>query len=88
MNAMLRSKVARIEARISELDFEIKKKKIMEEYERKQQELGKRLRNAAKKLNDAELKEKLLFEADLLEKKAGNRQLSARDQLKRAQYTL
>ena len=36
------------------------------EYERKQQELGKRLRNAANKLNDAELKEKLLFEADLL----------------------
>ena len=32
INAMLRSEVARIEARISELNFENKKKKIMEEF--------------------------------------------------------
>ena len=83
----LEAQISRMDARLTEFDFEVQRKKTIEEYENKQRELGKQMRAAAKKVSDKSLKRKMTFEADILEK-TGNRQLTLNDRIEQTKYQL
>ena len=55
--------VAKIDYKITQLDSEIAKKKIVQEYLYKKKELAMQLREVAKTVPDPELKSQMLFEA-------------------------
>jgi hypothetical protein len=68
--------IARLDLRVADLDSQIAKKKYVQDLANKKKELAGQLRAAAKKVGDEDLRQKMLFEADLLEQATDPRKLS------------